>query len=99
MRKEITPEQLEQRIESNKIKIQFFNNLFAVLGVFFVIVSFLALYTSSVVQVGELYKTIFVLLSIVTMVFMLAINERINKKKKENKKFDYKIYSLLKIEK
>ena len=95
----MTPTYLEKKIQSNKIKIQSFYNLFAVLGVFFVIVSFLALYTSSVQQVGELYKVIFVLLSIVAMVFMLVIYERINKKKNENRKFDYKIYSLLKMEK
>jgi len=99
MHKEMTPEYLEQKIESNKNKIQFFNNLFAVLGVFFVIVSFLAFYTGSVIQIGKLYNTIFILLLILTMMFMLVVHKRINKKKKENKKFDYKIYSLLKMEK
>ena len=99
MCKEMTPEDLEQRIESNKIKIQFFNNLFVVLGAFFVIVSFLAFYTGSVIQIGKLYNMIFVLLLMLTMIFMLVVHKRINKKKKENKKFDYKIYSLLKMEK
>ncbi|MBL4606117.1 MAG: hypothetical protein JKY02_10785 [Flavobacteriaceae bacterium] len=93
----MTLEYLQEKIHINKNKISLFNRLILFFGILFMATSFLAFYISSVLQVEELYEMIFAFLLVVIILSMLFFKGIINKKEKQNKKFDYKMYKLLKL--
>ncbi|MFY0630428.1 MAG: hypothetical protein JXR05_08605 [Flavobacteriaceae bacterium] len=92
MAKKVTLEDLKGKIHTNKHKIAVFNKMIPALGFLFILISFLTFYMSSVLQVSSLYEIIFGLLLVAIILTMLLFKELINKMKKENRKFDNKIY-------
>lgn len=95
MTRQMEQEILKEKINSNRSKIVLFNNVILLLGILFIIVSFLAFYTKSVLDLGNLYYLIFTLLLVITIMTMIAFNKLIQEREKENKRFKYKIHKLI----
>ena len=92
MPKKMTLEDLKKKIYTNKHRISILSKLIPVLGFLFILTSFFAFYMGSVLQVNYLYEVVFAFLLVAIILSMLFINELVHKMKKENKKFDNKIY-------
>ena len=88
----MTLEDLKERIYRNKHRISVFNKMIPALGFLFILTSFLAFYMSSVLQASYFYEIVCTFLLIGIILTMLFIKELINKMKKENVKFENKIY-------
>lgn len=86
---------LKEKIDSNRSKIELFNNVILLLGILFIIVSFLTFYTKSVLDLSNLYYLIFTLLLVLTIMTMIAFKKLINEREKENKRFQHRIQKLI----
>lgn len=88
----MTLEDLKKKIYTNKHRISILSKLIPILGFLFILTSFFAFYMSSVLQASYLYEIVFAFLLIAIIISMLFVKGLVNKMKKENKKFDNKLY-------
>ncbi len=87
-------EVLKGKIHSNRNKIRLFNGVNLLLGMLFITISFLAFYIKSVLQVYNSYFMVFSLVLVLTIMVMVAFEELVKEREKENKKMQHKIYRL-----
>lgn len=85
---------LKEKIHSNRSKIRLFNGVNLLLGIIFITISFLAFYIKSVLDVNNSYFMVFSLVLILTVMIMIAFEELVKEREKENKKIQHKIYRL-----